>query len=58
MEVGDTVTKVSDATFRGTVVQLPRSIGRSRPRAQIASVNGNEWLHVDELLPAPKETDE
>jgi hypothetical protein len=49
MEIGDTVTKTSDAAFRGTVVQLPRSVGRKRPRALVASLGGESWLHVDEL---------
>jgi len=49
MDVGDTVTKVSDASFRGTVVQLPRSVGRKRPRALIASLTGEAWMPVDEL---------
>ncbi len=49
MEVGDTVTKASDPTFQGTVVQMPRSVGRKRPRALIASLSGESWLFVDEL---------
>ena len=49
MDIGDTVTKTSDAQFRGTVVQLPRSVGRKRPRALIASLNGEAWLFVDDL---------
>lgn len=58
MEVGDTVTKTSDPNFRGTVVQLPRSVGRKRPRALIASLNGEIWVPIDELLPLPKADDE
>ena len=49
MEIGDTVTKTSDTTFRGTVIQLPRSVGRKRPRALVASLGGEQWLHLDEL---------
>jgi hypothetical protein len=49
MEVGDTVTKSGDTNFRGTVVQMPRSVGRKRPRALVASVSGEAWLFVDEL---------
>lgn len=58
MEVGDTVTRTSDPNFRGTVVQLPRSVGRKRPRALIASLNGETWVPIDELLPLPKADDE
>lgn len=49
MDIGDTVTKTSDAAFRGTVVQLPRSIGRKRPRALVASLGGEAWVPLDEL---------
>lgn len=49
MDIGDTVTRASDSQFRGTVVQLPRSVGRKRPRALIASINGEAWIPVDEL---------
>lgn len=49
MDVGDTVTKASDANFRGTIVQLPRSVGRKRPRALVASLTGEAWVFVDEL---------
>ncbi len=49
MSVGDTVTKVSDDTFRGTIVQLPRNVGRKRPRALVASLVGEYWVPVDEL---------
>lgn len=49
MTVGDTVTKVSDSSFRGTVVQMPRSVGRKRPRALIASLGGEAWVFLDEL---------
>jgi hypothetical protein len=49
VDIGDTVTKVSDDTFRGTIVQLPRSIGRKRPRALVASLTGETWVHLDEL---------
>ncbi len=49
MSVGDTVTKVNDDTFRGTIVQMPRSVGRKRPRALVASLVGEAWVPVDEL---------
>lgn len=49
MDVGDTVTKVSDESFRGTIVQLPRSVGRKRPRARVASLGGEAWVPLDEL---------
>ncbi len=58
MEIGDTVTKTSDPNFRGTLVQLPRSVGRKRPRALVASLNGEAWVHLDELASAPKAADE
>lgn len=54
MEIGDTVTKTSDPNFRGTIIQLPRSVGRKRPRALVASLGGEQWLHLDELRPAPQ----
>lgn len=49
MSVGDTVTKLADDSFRGTIVQLPRSIGRKRPRVLVASLDGESWIHLDEL---------
>ncbi len=49
MSVGDTVTKVSDDAFRGTIVQLPRSVGRKRPRALVATLSGETWGFMDEL---------
>ncbi len=49
MSVGDTVTKVNDDTFRGTIVQMPRSVGRKRPRALVASLVGESWVPLDEL---------
>lgn len=49
IDTGDTVTKVSDPSFRGTVTQLPRSIGRKRPRALVTSLSGSEWVHIDDL---------
>ena len=58
VEIGDTVTKTSDAQFRGTIVQLPRSVGRKRPRALVASLGAQEWLHLDELALAPQSSDE
>jgi len=56
MDVGVTVTKVSDSSFRGTIVQLPRSIGRKRPRALVASLAGQEWMPIDELRRVESET--
>ncbi len=49
MTVGDTVTKISDESFRGTIVQLPRSVGRKQPRALVASLGGEAWMPMDEL---------
>lgn len=57
MDVGDTVTKTSDSTFRGTIVQLPRSIGRKRPRALVASLAGEAWVPLDELKPVQPESE-
>lgn len=51
MEPGDTVTLASDMTFRGTLVRLPRSVGRKRPRALVQSQLGEQWIPVDELRP-------
>lgn len=55
MEIGDTVTKTQDPNFRGTLVQLPRSVGRKRPRALVASLGGEQWIPLDELRPAAEE---
>ncbi len=49
MDVGDTVTKANDDSFRGTIIQLPRSSGRKRPRALVATLSGESWVHLDEL---------
>jgi hypothetical protein len=57
MEVGDTVTKASDDTFRGTVVQLPRSVGRKRARALVASLGGQSWMFLDELRKVEADAD-
>lgn len=58
MEPGDTVTLASDMTFRGTLVRLPRSVGRKRPRALVQSQLGEQWIPVDELRPAPTENEQ
>ncbi len=50
MEVGDTVALASDKDFRGTVVKLPGSIGRKRPRVLIRTISGEQWLYMDELV--------
>lgn len=52
IEVGDSVTLVSDPTFQGTLVKLPRSIGRKRARALVTSTLGEQWVFLDELRPA------
>ena len=44
MEPGDTVTLASDTTFRGTLVRMPRSVGRSQPRALVQSQLGEQWI--------------
>jgi hypothetical protein len=49
MNVGDTVSTVVDPNFRGTVVQLPRSVGRKRPRALVQYQGGERWFFMDEL---------
>lgn len=49
MEVGDTVALVGNEAFRGTIVQMPRSVGRKRPRALVQSLQGQQWLFIDEL---------
>ena len=51
MEPGDTVTLASDTTFRGTLVRMPRSVGRSQPRALVQSQLGEQWIPVDQLRP-------
>jgi hypothetical protein len=57
MDVGDPVTKTSDDTFRGTIVQLPRSIGRKRPRALVATLSGESWVPLDELKKVDSDVD-
>ena len=57
MEPGDTVTLASDSTFRGTLVRLPRSVGRKAPRALVQSQLGEQWIPISELLPV-QETNE
>ena len=49
MDVGDTVTLVNNDVFRGTIVQMPRSVGRKRPRALVQSLQGQQWMFIDEL---------
>jgi hypothetical protein len=49
MSAGDSVTKLADDSFRGTIIRLPRSVGRKRPRALVASLDGESWIHLDEL---------
>lgn len=49
METGDTVTLTTDSDFRGTILQMPRSVGRKRPRALVGYQGGERWIHVDEL---------
>jgi hypothetical protein len=51
METGDTVTLAADPDFRGTILQMPRSVGRKRPRALVGFHGGERWVHVDELKP-------
>jgi hypothetical protein len=51
METGDTVTLTTDSDFRGTILQMPRSVGRKRPRALVGFQGGERWIHVDELRP-------
>ena len=58
MDVGDTVTLASDSDFRGTLVKLPASIGRKRPRALVQSTLGEQWYHLDELRKAPEDASE
>lgn len=50
MEVGDTVSLASDKTFLGTVVKVPASVGRKRPRVLVRSQSGEQWFHMDELV--------
>ncbi len=50
MSVGDTVGLALDPQFRGTVVQLPRSTGRKRPRALVQYQGGEKWFFMDELV--------
>jgi len=58
MQPGDPVTLVSDRAVKATIIRLPRSEGRNRPRVLIKTDQGVEmWVHVDELMPleAPSE---
>jgi hypothetical protein len=49
MNVGDTVSLTVDPNFRGTLVQLPRSVGRKRARALVQYQGGEKWFFMDEL---------
>lgn len=53
MTAGDPVTLAEDRSVKATIVRLPRSEGRKRPRVLIKTDQGVEmWVHVDELAPA------
>lgn len=54
MDVGDPVL-LPDGSL-GTLKRLPRSEGSKRPRALVASPQGDIWLHLDELKEVPGET--
>lgn len=57
MNVGDTVALTVDPNFRGTLVQLPRSVGRKRPRVLVQYQGGEKWFFMDELVEAKNETE-
>lgn len=58
MEPGDTVTLASDSTFRGTLVRLPRSVGRKQPRALVQSQLGEQWIPMSELRPVQSNSEQ
>jgi hypothetical protein len=47
MTEGDPVV-LTDGT-QGTLLKLPRSEGRKRPRALVQLLNEQRWVHLDEL---------
>lgn len=47
MEIGDAVI-LPDGS-QGTITQLPRSVGRKRPRVLVNTLSGEQWVHLDEL---------
>ncbi len=56
MEAGDRVTLASDKSVQATVVKIPRSEGKKRPRAQIRTDGNVEmWVVQTDLLPLQKE---
>lgn len=58
MEVGDTVTLASDSTFRGTLVRVPRNVGRRSPRVLVQSTKGEEWLLLGDLRPVQSDNEQ
>ena len=52
MKEGD---QVALGNLTVTLVKLPRSSGRSRPRALVSIDGAQQWVHVDELKEIPDE---
>lgn len=53
MEIGDAVI-LPDGS-QGTIMQMPRSVGRKRPRVLVNALSGEQWVHLDELKEVPRE---
>lgn len=50
MTLGDEVKLNYAPDVTGTIVKMPRSEGRKRPRCVIRTPEGDErWVHLDEL---------
>jgi hypothetical protein len=47
MDIGDPVV-LADGTA-AVLLKLPRSEGRKRPRVLVATLNGEQWVPLDEL---------
>ncbi len=56
METGDTVGLAGDPSFRGTILQMPRSVGRKSPRALVGFQGGERWIPVSELRKVEEQT--
>lgn len=58
MEVGDTVTLVNDTSFRGTLLRVPRSVGRKVPRALVQTLSGEQWMPIGDLRKVEPENEQ
>lgn len=51
MTLGDRVCLADAPYIQGTIIRLPRSEGRKRPRCVIQTDDGERWFFLDELKP-------